>query len=153
MLTQSKHWSQLNLVDPVKWCILSGREVKWTSHIALGANITSVSPVKILCLENCHGMLSVCHPTKLLQQNQPFSEQSIWVATKSDACGGSILAPNGVGNATSAVLLLWAKCLQQPQDCKWQCCCWMKRSVGGAKDQFIRNCKHCGAASYGCGIF
>jgi len=25
--------------------------------------------------------------------------------------------------------------------------CWMERSIGGAKDQFIRNCKHCGAAS------
>jgi len=30
----------------------------------------------------------------------------------------------------------------------------MKRSVGGAKDQFVRNCKHCcSAASCGCGIF
>jgi len=44
---------------------------------------------------------------------------------------------------------------------KNDCCCdlfWMalldeKRSIGGAKDQFIRNYKHCSAASYGCGIF
>jgi len=32
--------------------------------------------------------------------------------------------------------------------------CWIKRSVGGAKDQLCRNCKHChSAASCGCGIF
>jgi len=42
--------------------------------------------------------------------------------------------------------------------------CWMKRSVClvkldeeiylfGETDQFVRNCKHCGAASCGCGIF
>jgi len=39
-----------------------------------------------------------------------------------------------------------------------QCpCSWVlddKRSIGGAKDQFITNYKHCySAASYGCGIF
>jgi len=32
--------------------------------------------------------------------------------------------------------------------CACHIICWIKRSVGGAKDQFVRNHKHCSAASY-----
>jgi len=50
---------------------------------------------------------------------------------------GALTSPAGhLVDGTGAVALF-----AQP-DGRWECHCWMKRSIGGAKDQFIRNYKH-----------